>query len=714
MPFRTKLDYSDNRQIKQRVRTNTTLSGGTVFGVSFSALTTGPDLSNQTTTETVTSVLSTFSGNSATTVFTWYDNRMELGASELSAITPSNSGITQNVGPTYTANTTTAIDGNSVTLTYTGVSFDLQVTNMMNSGGSYTGTVEHNSVSFFSATTLDFTGRTIWIDNKEIIRTKKLIVTETPQIGYVLTCIDSEGKVKFQPISGGTFTGNTSATCINDLYITNLYGCSPITIHDNLQNSGSTSTGLLSTAFGVNTSATTNGSHSEGIFTISSGNGSHSEGLNTSATTTGSHAEGQFTISSGNGGSHAEGNNTIASGDYSHAEGGSTTASGNGSHAEGQNTVASGTNTHAEGDRSVASVDAAHAEGKLTTASGAASHAEGRDTIASGEDSHAQGNATIASGTYSHAGGNSVVSSGQTSFVHFIATGATYGAYGNQSAILGGINNNINSGAHSSAILGGMDNVVDTNIERTIVLGGQSITAVTNDTVYVPDLVIDGLINVADLQTNGEGLVIDGASDRKLKKNINNINNALNTILNLNPVSFEWKKQIKLREGTVFGLIAQDVRKVIPAIVRKRAKGNGTLTIEYKELIPWIIAAIKELSNNSIALTKNKELILETQTIAAEDNNIELNFNGTKETALNGGLSIIKGINTNTNSEFIINSDGNWITNNHIIPKGLIIPTFTPTSTSDKSGNLGEITRDDNYIYIKGNNGWGRSPLETF
>jgi len=30
------------------------------------------------------------------------------------------------------------------------------------------------------------------------------------------------------------FTGNTSGSCITDLYITNLYGCSPITIHDNL------------------------------------------------------------------------------------------------------------------------------------------------------------------------------------------------------------------------------------------------------------------------------------------------------------------------------------------------------------------------------------------------------------------------------------------------------------------------------------------------
>jgi len=31
-----------------------------------------------------------------------------------------------------------------------------------------------------------------------------------------------------------TFTGNTSASCITDLYVTNLYGCSPITVNDTL------------------------------------------------------------------------------------------------------------------------------------------------------------------------------------------------------------------------------------------------------------------------------------------------------------------------------------------------------------------------------------------------------------------------------------------------------------------------------------------------
>lgn len=31
-----------------------------------------------------------------------------------------------------------------------------------------------------------------------------------------------------------TFTGNTSGTCISDLHVTNLYGCSPIVLHNDL------------------------------------------------------------------------------------------------------------------------------------------------------------------------------------------------------------------------------------------------------------------------------------------------------------------------------------------------------------------------------------------------------------------------------------------------------------------------------------------------
>ncbi len=70
MEFRTKLDYSDNRQIKQRERSETTLSGTTIFGMPFSGLTSGPDLATTAQTSQYFGVTSTYSGNSATTIFT--------------------------------------------------------------------------------------------------------------------------------------------------------------------------------------------------------------------------------------------------------------------------------------------------------------------------------------------------------------------------------------------------------------------------------------------------------------------------------------------------------------------------------------------------------------------------------------------------------------------------------------------------------------------
>jgi hypothetical protein len=57
-------------------------------------------------------------------------------------------------------------------------------------------------------------------------------------------------------LSGATFTGNTSGDCITDLYITNLYGCSPITVHDNIKNVTSTATGSFVTVFGSGNTST--------------------------------------------------------------------------------------------------------------------------------------------------------------------------------------------------------------------------------------------------------------------------------------------------------------------------------------------------------------------------------------------------------------------------------------------------------------------------
>ncbi len=72
-------------------------------------------------------------------------------------------------------------------------------------------------------------------------------------------------------IDTSVFTGNTSGTCITNLHVSNLYGCLPITIHNNIQSVTSLATGTTSFVFGQNTKALRNYSHAEGYETIAGG-----------------------------------------------------------------------------------------------------------------------------------------------------------------------------------------------------------------------------------------------------------------------------------------------------------------------------------------------------------------------------------------------------------------------------------------------------------
>jgi len=72
---------------------------------------------------------------------------------------------------------------------------------------------------------------------------------------YVTGGTYSNGVVTFTNNTGGTFnvdgffTGGTGS-CITDLYVTNIHGCSPITFWDNIQTNTSTAVGLYGISFG--------------------------------------------------------------------------------------------------------------------------------------------------------------------------------------------------------------------------------------------------------------------------------------------------------------------------------------------------------------------------------------------------------------------------------------------------------------------------------
>ena len=259
-----------------------------------------------------------------------------------------------------------------------------------------------------------------------------------------------------------------------------------------------TASGISSHAEGEGTTASGISSHAEGGVTTASGDYSHSEGNGSNAIGLYSHAEGRTTTANGES-SHAEGYNTNANGARSHAEGEETTSSGSQSHAEGLNTESMGNYSHAEGQGTMSSGDASHSEGRDTVAGGQYSHAEGRETDANGDYSHSGGYWTRAEGRSSHASGEGgsgayltrIVANGIASFVHFKTFdigNQELGAYGDYSAILGGIEHNIGTGATSSVIIGGQVGRVNDNIQRSVVLGGNANVATKNDTVYLSKL----------------------------------------------------------------------------------------------------------------------------------------------------------------------------------------------------------------------------------
>jgi hypothetical protein len=80
-------------------------------------------------------------------------------------------------------------------------------------------------------------------------------------------------------------------------------------------------------------------------------------------------------------------------------------------------------------------------------------------------------------------------------------------------------------------------------------------------------------------------------SDMRLKTEIEPLQYGLKEVLQLRPVSFQWKNE---KHGSrKLGLLAQEVQSIIPEVIASDGQ-NGTLGMNYAELIPVLINAVKE------------------------------------------------------------------------------------------------------------------------
>ena len=175
--------------------------------------------------------------------------------------------------------------------------------------------------------------------------------------------------------------------------------------------------------------------------------------------------------------------------------------------------------------------------------------------------------------------------------------------------------------------------------------GGVSTTSVTaSGNVSGVNGTFSGDVTADDFNTT---------SDKRLKSNINVLENALSKVKQLEGVSFSMNGDAKI------GLIAQDVQRVLPEVVNQ--KEDGYLSVAYGNIVGLLIEAIKEVTPVEYV---DKEI--PTGLINGDNRSFifsKLPQPNSEYVYLNGVL-----LESGTDNDYII--DSNVITFNYPIPVG--------------------------------------------
>jgi hypothetical protein len=185
------------------------------------------------------------------------------------------------------------------------------------------------------------------------------------------------------------------------------------------------------------------------------------------------------------------------------------------------------------------------------------------------------------------------------------STGASNILNGSNTAYLYATGNNfyVGNGAQNK------DLIFFTNTGTTGADGTERIRILSGGAVCIGQSTANGA-NKLTVNGSVSASAFNVSSDRRLKTGIRNSRYGLKEIMNLQPVSWEWKNKTMGTERQL-GLIAQDARKEIPEMVSGNEQ-TGTLSINYTELIPVLVNAIKE-QQMQIEQLKKKVIALENK-----------------------------------------------------------------------------------------------------
>jgi len=376
-----------------------------------------------------------------------------------------------------------------------------------------------------------------------------------------------------------------------------------------LYTGGDGSQSTLSTGFG----ALGWGSFGANAYNRSSGLGSVAMGFNTLAGPQDTQAGG---IDGGNVGQFSAGYASRAIGNKSTATGFRNTASGDSS-------VALGNYNYATGDATIALGKENWAEGASTIAIGFKNHAAGDGSVALGQENMAWGSTNFTSGYQNVAG--DVNASRNTG-----GSATAMGKYNTASADASMALNRGTTATNQASTSMGFRTISDNLGMLAIGVNNEAgIGWPTADQYYYADgaytgapagvafVIGNGDINTTAYQrgdnpSNAFVVYYDGSatlsgdltinSDARLKSNIISLGSTLAKLLMIDGKSYTMKTN---ESQSKIGLLAQDVQKAFPELVKTANDSDKTLSVNYQGMIPVLINAIKE-QQKQIKELKNK------------------------------------------------------------------------------------------------------------
>lgn len=131
--------------------------------------------------------------------------------------------------------------------------------------------------------------------------------------------------------------------------------------------------------------------------------------------------------------------------------------------------------------------------------------------------------------------------------------------------------------------------------DSSYILGGLSIGTTSTST----GLIVAGTMNATNLlggavniTTDANGNIIRDPSDVRLKTNITDVEDAIDVLMGLRGVRYEWRDKERFGSQIEIGFIAQEVDLVLPEVVRK---GGDYWSINTRNVLAVVVEAVKDV-----------------------------------------------------------------------------------------------------------------------